>query len=103
MNPATLPWEQRVARRWPRWLLGIALLSLGLPLLRAWLARAGLAPASEPDLLRWEFMGWGLGFAGVSLLAVLMAAAGLVRRMKGPAPPQADPYRMAPHKPGDPP
>ncbi|MFO1249656.1 MAG: hypothetical protein U1E77_00560 [Inhella sp.] len=101
MKPAPLPWEQRVGRRWPYWLAGIALVSLGLPLLRAWLARAGLAPATEPELLLWEFAGWGLAFAGASLLAVLMAAAGLVRRMKGPVPPAADAYRMAPRQPDD--
>ncbi len=91
--PQPLPWEERVAQRWLRWLAGIALLALGLPMLRAWLARAGLAPATEPELLLWEFAGWGLAFAGASLLAVLRAAAGLVRRMKGPAPPPADSYR----------
>ncbi len=92
MHDPQSPWEQRVARRWPRWLLGVALLSLGLPLLRTWLDRAGLAPASASELLLWEFMSWGLSFAGAILLTVLMAAAGLVRRMKGPAPPPADTY-----------
>ena len=86
------PWEQQVALRWPQGLALIGFVSLGLPLLRAWLAGAGIAQASASELLRWEFLGWGVAFAGCSLLGVLMAAAALVRRMKGPPPKNADSY-----------
>ncbi|MBH9551688.1 hypothetical protein [Inhella gelatinilytica] len=94
LQDSNAPWEHVVARRWPRWLAGVLVAALGLPVLRAWLAHAGFAPAPETELMLWEFAGWGAAFAGVSLLGVLMAAAGLVRRMKGPSPPPADAYRM---------